>query len=156
MKEEEPKRKAAEAAAKERAMEDEKASKDGAEALARAKEDALAAQKDLIAEAAKARAEIDRARRGGSAPPMVVTEAPSVPVAEVVAKPDAKPDAKPKTTTAPVGAVAAMIEGEKSTVWNEKIAIGLGIAAAIVVLLFFLPSSKSKVRVVTGAQGRRR
>ena len=116
----------------------------------------MEAQKDLLAEAAKARAEIDRARRGGQAPPPIVVEAPSVPVAAVVATPDAKAEAKPKTVTAPVGAVAALIEGDKSTVWNQKILIGLGVAAVIVLILFFLPSSRSKVRVVTSTQGRRR
>lgn len=153
----EPKRKAEEAAAKERAIME----KEGAEAMARAKIDGLEAQKDLIAEAAKARAEIDRDRRAAKGGPKEAAVPVAVPIAETPVKVEktektesTKIAARPAIS--PVGNVAALVEGEKTTVLNRNIAIGLGIASAVVVLLFLLPSSKPKVRVPSGGAGKRR
>lgn len=152
--EEAPKRKAEEAAAKERAIQE----KEGAVAAARAKVDAVEAQKDLMEEAAKARAEIDRDRaaaRGGPKPL-------AVPVAEPIAEAPAKaevtesPVSTPKPNVLPVGTVAALFEEQKTTVLNRNILIGLGIASGVVLLLFLMASGKNKVRVVTpGARKRK-
>ena len=108
MKEEEPKRLAAEAAAKERAVME----KANAESAARAKVDAVEAQKDLMAEAAQARAEIDRDRsraRSGTKPL-------AVPVAEPIAEAKEKaevtesPVERAKPAMLPAGSVAALFE----------------------------------------------
>ena len=146
--EEAPKRKAEEEAAKQRAIED----KERTAALAMAKVDAIEAQKDLIAEAAKARAEIDRERNAGRSGP----KAEVLPVAEVIADTPPAPEHTGKPATSKLGSVAALIEEEKPSALNRNIMIGLGIASIVVVLLFLLPSSKTKIRVVTAGQGKRR
>ena len=156
MAEEEPKRKAAEAAAKERAIKE----KETGEALARAKIDGVAAQKDLMEEAAKARAEIDRDRaraKGGAKPD-------AIPVAEPIVErtaPDRSPDRSPNSTknaVLPAGSVAALLEEEKPSGLNRNVGIALGVASVIVVLLFFMASGKDKVkvRVPPGTARRRR
>ena len=152
MAEEEPKRKAAEAAAKERAIKE----KETGEALARAKIDGVAAQKDLMEEAAKARAEIDRDRaraKGGAKPD-------AIPVAEPIVERTA-PDRSPNSTknaVLPPGSVAALLEQEKPSGLNRNVGIALGVASVIVVLLFFMASGKDKVkvRVPPGTARRRR
>ena len=146
--EEAPKRKAEEEAAKERAIEDKKRAVD----LAAAKLDTEAALKDSLAEAAKLRAEIDAARKGAKGGAKTEVETPSVPVAEVI------PSAAGRAASAVsrVGTVAALLEEEKTTDFNRNVAIALGVVSFIAILLFFLPSSKNKIRVVTPAAGRRK
>ena len=149
MTEEAPKRKAEEEAAKQRAIDDKKRAVD----LAAAKLDTEAALKDSLAEAAAARAEIDRERAGGK---KGAPKAKAPPVAEVIAEAPAIVESKPRPGIAPTGSVAALLEEDKSWSFNRNVLIALGVASVIAVLLFFLPSSKSKVRVVTPARGKRK
>ena len=154
MKEEEPKRLAAEAAAKERAVME----KANAESAARAKVDAVEAQKDLMAEAAQARAQIDRdrARARSGTQPVAVPDAEPIAEAKEKAEVTESPVERAKPAMLPAGSVAALFEEQQSQGPNRNILIGLGIASGVVVLLFLLASGRNKVRVVTpGARKRR-
>lgn len=136
---EEPKRKAEEAAAKERAIK----AKEEAEAAARAKVEAIEAQKDLLAAAAQARAEIDRERGKG------VRMINGIPVAELMDAPE-KSDGQLSAGIPSPGKVAAPSVG-KPSFWSRNLAIGFGVAGVIVLVLFCLASSRNKIRVVTPA-----
>jgi hypothetical protein len=142
-----PKRKAAEEAAKKRAeMESqeaaERAMRNAEEAKRRAEEPDEA--KDLLAEAAKARAEIDRERNKGKQKPGVVpaeASESSLPATVIDA-----PAPKNNVVVPPFGTVSSLLERDNPWTKNKNLWIGVGVGAAIVFLLFLLPSgSKKKV-----------
>jgi type IV secretory pathway VirB10-like protein len=143
--EEAPKRKAMEEAAKKKAeedklMEEERAKRKIENAAFEA--DSANAQQDLIAAAAKARAELDRARKG------IKGGAEEVPVAAVlgdaVKEITETPAPRRNVVTPPFGTVSDLVTHENPLLQNYKVMIGIGIGAVFVVILFMLPSSGPK------------
>lgn len=144
-----PKRKAMEEAAAKQAEEDKLA----AEARAKRKmenagfeAESAKAQEELIAAAALARAELDRERKG------IKEKSDPVPVAAVVAeKPvSAAPEAPApvrKTITPGIGSVSDAIVTDNPILQNTKVWIGILVGLIITVVLFMLPSNKTKLPV---------
>lgn len=143
--EEAPKRKAMEEEARKKAEED----KVDAEERAKRKienaafeAESAGAQQELIAAAAKARAEIDRERKG------IKGKADEVPVATVlgdaVKEITERPAPKKNVVTPPFGSVSDVINRKNPFLQNPKVWIGLGIGLVVVLVLFMLPSSAPK------------
>ncbi len=153
--EEAPKRRAMEAAAKKKAEEERLAAEERAkrkvENAAFEAENAKA-QEDLIVAAAKARAELDRARKGGKA------GAADTPVAQVegdAARDGGEaPAARNNVVRPALGTVSDLIAKENPFFQNKKLWIGLGGGVVLVLILFMLPS-KSKTRLPARVQRRR-
>jgi hypothetical protein len=140
-----PKRKAMEEAAKkkeeeEKMMAEERARRKIQNAAFEA--ESATAQSDLVAAAAKARAELDRERNGGKG------KSDTVPVATVLDEgakdATAAPAPKRNVVTPPFGTVSDVITRENPFFQNKKVLIGLGIGLAVVLILFMLPSGASK------------
>lgn len=140
-----PKRKAMEEAAKKKAEEDKLAAEEKAKMRvqnAAFEAESATAQSDLIAAAAKARAELDRERKGGKG------KADEIPVAAVLGdsvKEVTEPPAPRRNVVTPAfGTVSDVINTENPLLKNYKIWIGLGIGLVVVLILFMLPSSGAK------------
>ncbi len=141
-----PKRRAMEEAARKKAEEDKIAEEERAkrkiENAAFEAENATA-QQDLIAAAAKARAELDRERKG--------SKGDAVPVAEVISDKEAEgaatSSATKKTITPGLGTVSSAIVKQNPLLENPKVLIGIGVGLVITVALFLLPSNKPKIPV---------
>ncbi len=141
-----PKRKAMEEAARIKAEEDKI---EEAERAKRKMENAAfesenaTAQQDLIAAAAKARAELDRERKG------IKGKVDAVPVAEVISDKEMEagtaPTATRKTITPGLGTVSDVIIKQNPLLENPKVLIGIGVGLVITILLFLLPSNKPKI-----------
>ncbi len=143
--EEAPKRKAMEEAAKKKAEEDKRAGEEKAKRRienADFEKESATAQSDLIAAAAKARAELDRDRKG------IKGKAEEVPVAAVlgdsVKEIKETPAPRKNAVTPPFGAVSDVVNRENPFLNNPKVWIGLGIGLVVVLILFMLPSSAPK------------
>lgn len=143
--EEAPMRKAKEEEAKKKAEEDKIAAEEKAkrrvENVAFEAESATA-QTDLVAAAAKARAEIDRERNGGKG------KVEEVPVASVLGDSvtEITETAAPRrnVVTPPFGTVSDVLAGQNSIFQNYKLWIGVVIGLVVVVILFMLPSGAPK------------
>ncbi len=150
-----PKRRAMEAAAKKKAEEEKLAAEERAKRkVENAAFDAenAKAQEDLIVAAAKARAELDRARKAGK------NGAGDVPVAQVESEP-AKDGAEAPTprrnvVTPPMGTVSDLMATENPLFQNKKLWIGLGAGVVVVLILFMLPS-RTKTRLPAQIHRRR-
>ena len=140
-----PKRKAMEEAAKRKAEADQLAEEERAKrkiANVAFEAESATAQSDLVAEAAKARAELDRARKGDKG------KTDEVPVATVLG------DAANENTEAPgprrnvitpaFGTVSDVLGSGTSIFQNYKVWIGVIIGFVVVVILFMLPSGAPK------------
>lgn len=143
--EEAPMRKAKEEEAKKKAEEDKVAAEEKAKRRvenAAFEAEANTAQSDLIAEAAKARAAIDRERKGGKGK---VEEIPvAAVISDTVKEGSASPAPKRNVVTPPFGTVADVISTENPFFKNAKVWIGLGVGLLVVIILFMLPSSSPK------------
>ena len=140
-----PKRKALEEAAKKQAEEDKLAAEERAKRKtenAAFEAESADAEKDLIAAAAKARAELDRERKGGKA------KVDDVPVATIlgdsVTEVTEAPAPRRNVVTPPFGSVSDVISTENPFFKNRKVWIGLGIGLFVVLILFMLPSGTPK------------
>lgn len=143
--EEAPKRKAMEEAAKKKAEEEKVAAEERAKRKitnAAFEAESATAQSDLIAEAAKARADLDRERKGGKG------KVDDVPVATVLgdaAKENTEaPGPRRNVITPPFGTVSDVLGGGNSIFQNYKVWIGVIIGFVVVVVLFMLPSGAPK------------
>ena len=100
------------------------------------------AQSDLIAAAAKARAELDRERKGGKG------AADSMPVATILGdgvKETAEPPGpKARIVTPGIGTVSDAIITENPLLKNYKLMIGVIVGLLVVAILFMLPSGTPK------------
>ena len=139
--EEAPKRKAMEEAAKKKAEEEKLAAEGKAKMRvenAAFEAESVDAQKDLIAAAAAARAELDRERKGGIGKP---DETPVAAVLGETVKEITQTPAPRMSITKPVfGTVSDVISTENPLLKNSRTWIGLGIGLAVVLILFMLPS----------------
>lgn len=140
-----PKRKAMEEAAKKKAEEEKQMAEERAKRKienAAFEAESANAQSDLVAAAAKARAELDRERKGIKGNPE------QVPVAAVlgdaVKEVTESPAPKRNVVTPPFGTVSDVLARENPLLQNYKILIGIGIGVVVVVILFMLPSSGPK------------
>jgi len=151
--EEAPKRKAMEAAAKKKAEEDRIAAEETERrriADAAFEKENASGPRDLVAEAADARAEIERererARKKARGEPIDEPVA-ALPVATIEDPNAPKYPSKNNVVLPPFGTVSSLFEQE--TIWTKyrNVWIGVGIAAVVVFVLFLLPSgNKPKVR----------
>ena len=153
--EEAPKRKAMEEAAKKKAEEDKVADEERAKRkIANAAFDAenATAQSDLIAAAAKARAELDRERKG------LKGEPEAVPVAAVlgsaVKEITETPAPRANIITPGLGSVSDAIVRENPLLKNPMVMIGIIVGLIVVVILFMLPSG-NKPKLPAKVQRRR-
>jgi hypothetical protein len=145
MLDEAPKRKAMEEAAakkaeEERLMAEERARRKIENAAFEA--ESANAQSDLLAAAAKARAELDRERNGGKG------KSGEVPVAVLIGDSGTEgtgiPTQRRNIVTPPFGTVSDLVVKENPFFQNPKVQIGLGVGLAVVLILFMLPSGSSK------------
>jgi len=143
--EEAPKRKAMEEAAKQKAEEEKMAEEERAKMRAENaafEAESVNTQKDLLEAAAKARAELDRERKGGKG------KTDEVPVAAVLGDSvkgvTETPAPKTKIITPGTGTVSDALVVENPILQNYKVWIGVVIGLMIVVVLFMLPSSTPK------------
>ena len=143
--EEAPKRKAMEEAAKKKAEEDKLVAEEKAKRRienADFEKESATAQSDLMAAAAKARADLDRERKG------IKGKADEVPVAAVLGdsvKEVTETRAPRKNAvTPPFGTVSDVMSTQNPFFENPKVWIGLGIGLVVVLILFMLPSGGPK------------
>ena len=155
MLDEELRRKAMEEAAKKKAEEERVEGKERAKQKilnSAFDEENRKAQQDLIAAAAKARAELDRERKGGKG----TTD--EIPVAQVlgdsVKETSEAPTPKAGVAKPPFGTVSDSLGFENSLFQNHKVWIGLGAGFVVVLILFMLPSgSKPRLQPKTPKRG---
>lgn len=145
MLEEEPKRKAAEAAAAKKAEEERIAAEERARRKmenAEFEKESATAQKDLIAEAARVRAELDaereRAKRKARGEPE------PEPVAAVVPDSSTAATQKPNVVLPPFSTVSSVLAEESMWTKHKNLWIGVGIAVLVVIILFLIPSGGAK------------
>ena len=143
-----PKRKAMEEAARKQAEEDKLALEERAKRKvenAAFEAESAGAQQDLIAAAAKARAELDRDRKG------IKGNADAMPVAEVISDKelaaDEGPGAMRRSITPGIGTVSDAIVTQNPILQNHKVWIGIVVGLIITVVLFMLPSNKTRLPV---------
>lgn len=143
-----PKRKAMEEVARNKAEEDKLADEERAKRKvenAAFEAESATAQQDLLAAAAKARAELDRERKGIKG---VVEE---VPVAEIISEKPVDVKEAPAVVRKPIapgiGSVSDAIVTQNPLLQNPKVWIGFIVALIITVILFMLPSNKTKLTV---------
>jgi hypothetical protein len=140
-----PKRKAMEEEAKKKAEEEKLMAEERAKRKienAAFEAESATAQSDLIAAAAKARAELDRERKGGKG------KADEVPVAAVlrdaVKEVAETPAPRRNVVTPPFGTVSDVLVSKNSIFQDYKVWMGVIIGLLVVVLLFMLPSGAPK------------